>query len=390
MKARVDAPPLSSGYPAPAAHSAEDTCTFVLTSEAIEYITKQAKDDKPWALHLSLMKPHPPILVPEPYNSKYHPDDIELPAHRARSAKAEGSVHPFLAAEHSQKTQRPLVSAETGTVGDLSDSELRLVQSAYYGAISEVDDNIGRLMAALHELGVDENTLVIFTSDHGEMMGEHWLRGKIGFHDGSYHVPLIVADPSLQGPGGRGRVVHSFTEHVDIAPTVMDFMGLSAPRQFEGKSLRAFADCVDEPPPGWRSAAFFEYDYRFRQSGRALRQERGLDMKDCTICVMRTERRKLVHFGGGLPLLMFDLEKDPAELTDVSTHPQYSHEMPGLLSDMLSWRMRHADQTMTHVRLSTGGSVLRYDDHAGDTWEVSSEDPLKLAHSAKRPRVSVN
>mmetsp|Transcript_69159 Transcript_69159/g.179776 ORF Transcript_69159/g.179776 Transcript_69159/m.179776 type:complete len:592 (-) Transcript_69159:408-2183(-) len=385
-----DAPLHADGYPAPASYKKEASDTYVLTSQAMDFVREEVVAKRPWALHLSLLKPHPPFLAPEPYNAKFHPARVDLPApgRRAESVEAEAAVHPFLKAEHANGTSRPLLQNDTGSVAEVTDAELRELRSAYYGLISEVDDNLGRLMATLAELGEDRQTLIIFTSDHGELLGEHRLRGKIGFHDGAFHVPLLVCDPRPSAAGACGTTVTAFTQHVDIAPTILDYLGLRVPRQIDGKTLRCFAEQQTGEPADWRSCALWEYDFRHRSSGEALRRDWGLDMDECSILVLRTKTRKLVHFGGSLPQLLFDLEKDPGELVDVSNDVKYAPDFRQLVSQLLSWRVKHANRSLTHLRIGTGGSLLRFDDTSGQGVEASGEDPKMLAHRPKKPRVA--
>lgn len=347
--ARVDAPPSSEGNVAPAAYMSTESDTFFLTNQAIDYIRLQAKQKKPWALHLSLLKPHPPFLAPEPYNKAYHPSNVDLPRNYATSAAYERSLHPYLNAVHAEGTLRPLVTNETGSVAELREDEIRQFRAAYYGLISEVDDNIGRLLAALRACGEDSNTLIIFTSDHGELLGDHWLRGKLGFHDEAYHVPFLLRDPTSAADISRGGCVDTFTEHVDLGPTVLDYLGVSLPASFDGNSLRSFATSVDGAPQCWRKAVHFEYDFRYRAPGTSLRKSHGLGMRDCVLTVFRTETRKLVHFGGGLPPLLFDLAADAGELVNVAEDPAYAAELTALLLELINWRTSHLPHDITHV-----------------------------------------
>ncbi len=114
--------------------------------------------------------------------------------------------------------------------------------------MSEVDAAIGRVIACLKETGRWDKTLIVFTSDHGEQMGDHWLLGKCGYFDASYRIPLIVRDP--RRPKAHGTAVDSFTENVDIMPTMLDALGLDIPVQCDGRSLRPFWRTRPRPPIG--------------------------------------------------------------------------------------------------------------------------------------------
>ena len=110
--------------------------------------------------------------------------------------------------------------------------------------ISEIDAQLGRIWAAVKERGDWDDTIVVLTSDHAEMMGDHLMLGKGGFFDGSYHIPLIIRDPRRRKTGGRQ--VDAFTEAVDIMPTLLDLAGGDIPPHLDGHSLAPFLD-GDEP-----------------------------------------------------------------------------------------------------------------------------------------------
>ena len=136
----------------------------------------------------------------------------------------------------------------------------RQVRATYYGAQREVDDGLAPLFGYLQQSGLADSTLVVVTSDHGEMGGDHWLLEKLGFWDESYHVPLIVVDPRPEADGGRGTKVDAVTESVDVLPTICEFMGADVPLQADGWSLAPFVR--GEPAPAhWRDTAHFEWSF---------------------------------------------------------------------------------------------------------------------------------
>ncbi|MCU1426312.1 MAG: arylsulfatase family protein, partial [Actinomycetia bacterium] len=161
--------------------SAHTEPTF-LTDRVLEYIDDCG--DEPWFAHASYLRPHPPFLAPEPYASMYDPDAVPAPQ-RASTRKADGAQHPLLAL----MINHPFIAAPA------DEQEVRELRAAYYGMMSEVDHHLGRLFDRLDETGAAEHTLVVLTSDHGEMLGDHYLTGKLGWFDASYHVPLIVRAP---------------------------------------------------------------------------------------------------------------------------------------------------------------------------------------------------
>jgi len=331
--------------PAPLAIRSTHHDTRFLTDRVIDYLTERAGATDPWCVHLSLLRPHPPFIAPEPYNARYHPDLLP-PFRRAASRAAEADQHPYLAFEVESPGRRT----------PRRDATLRRLQASYYGLMSEVDDNLGRLFDALRDTGHWQDTLIVFTSDHGEQMGDHWLMGKCGYFDQSYHVPLIVRDPTPAGDGTRGRVVWDFTEHVDVMPTLLRWLDLDVPPACDGCSLLPFVTTL-ERAGGWRDAAHWEFDFR-NVDNPSAEEALGLPMHACNLAVLRSHRFKFVYFAA-LPPLLFDLEADPDELEDLSRDPGYRSVMLDCAERMLSWRMRHVDQTLTHLKLTRAGVTSR-------------------------------
>jgi arylsulfatase A-like enzyme len=326
--------------PRPLAFPAEVDDVAFLTGQLIDYL-KAAKG--PFLAHLSLLRPHPPFVAPRPYNAIYDPAALP-PFERAASAEEEGRQHPWLA----WRLTRPGVRATD------NETRLRRLKAVYYGLMSRVDVEIGRLMAFLDESGLAENTLVIFTSDHGEEIGGHWLMGKGGYFDGSYHVPLIVRDPR---PGAaRGARVTRFTEHVDILPTMMEAIGAAIPLQCDGRALSPFL-AGEAAPATWREEAHWEYDFRDAGDDDAERAF-GLTMHQCALNVVRGERYKYVHFTR-LPPLFFDLAADPGETRNLASDPAHAPRVLAYAQKLISWRMTHDEQTLTHLALTEDGPISR-------------------------------
>jgi arylsulfatase A-like enzyme len=208
-------------------------------------------------------------------------------------------------------------------------------------------------MAFLDESGLAERTLVIFTSDHGEELGDHWLIGKGGYFDGSYHIPLIVRDPR---PGAvRGGRVACFTENVDIMPTLLEAIGGPVPGQCDGRSLAPFL--AGQAPTAWRDEAHWEFDFRNPLDDDAERVL-GLTLHQCALNVVRGERYKYVHFTKLAPLF-FDLDADPGETRNLAADPAYAPRVLEYAQKLLSWRMNHDEQTLTHLSLTSDGPVSR-------------------------------
>ena len=211
--------------------------------------------------------------------------------------------------------------------------ERRQLRATYYGAQSEVDDQLGVLLAYLGTSGLAHNTLVVLTSDHGEMGGDHWLLEKCGYWDESFHVPLIVRDPEAGANATRGLVVREPTESVDVAATILDWLGAGIPRQVDGWSLRAFLR-EGSAPAHWRTAAHWEWDFRHPRL-RLAEEFFGIPGEHCSLAVTRGPDTKYVQFAADadvLPPLLFDLRRDPGQLENLAARAA------GLAPRAWSWR----------------------------------------------------
>ncbi len=206
--------PISDAPAAPVPYAAEHTEAAFLTGEVLRYV--DAQQGAPWFVHAAYIRPHPPFVAPVPYNTMYAPDSVPAPVRHA-TFEEEGRAHPLLAG----------AVMIPGLRGPDDEAELRQERATYYGMMSEVDAQLGRLVDGLRERGAWVDTLVVLTSDHGEQLGDHWLTEKLAWFDQSYHVPLIVRDPRHESDATRGRIIEDrFTENVDVMPTILEWIGV--------------------------------------------------------------------------------------------------------------------------------------------------------------------
>ncbi len=331
-----------AAHPRPLAFPAEVDDTAFLAGEAMDYM-RAAK--APFVAHVSFLRPHPPFVAPEPYNALYDP--MAVPGfNRRETPEAEGRQHPWLAWQLGRR----------GFRAPPDEKRLRRLKAVYYGLISRVDAELGRLMAFLRQSGLIDRTLIIFTSDHGEQLGDHWLLGKCGYFDESFHIPLIIRDPRASADAGRGRAVECFTESVDVMPTLLEAIGAETPVQCDGRDLTPFLR--GEPAPAtWRREAHWEYDFR-DAADDAVERALGLTLHQCALTVLRGERDKYVHFTRLAPLF-FDLERDPGEMDDLANDSAHAPRVLACAQRLLSWRMNHEDETLTHIALTDDGLVSR-------------------------------
>ena len=332
---------------APPCYPSKDSETAFNVDHAIRFVTHRPA---PWFLHLSILQPHPPFIVSEPYNKMYDP--AEVPAFRALpTQEAEAAVHPYAAFMRKYFRDREGLDPKIHTEDELARRQLR---ATYYGMMSEVDDNIGRLVAALKRIGKYDNTLIVFTTDHGEMLWDHWVLGKEFFYDQAFHIPLIVRIPGAAWDSTRGRRIEEFTGSIDLMPTILDLLGGEPPLQCDGCSLAPFL--MGKNPGNWRREIFWELDFRDPASDLPER-ELGVALDDCTIAVVRDARYKYVQFAGGLPPVFFDLTDDPGELKNRAGDPAYTGRAFEMAQKMLAWRLSKAERTLTGIRLTKDGPV---------------------------------
>ncbi|TNE34868.1 MAG: DUF4976 domain-containing protein, partial [Alphaproteobacteria bacterium] len=218
--------------------------------------------------------------------------------------------------------------------------------------ITEVDDNIARIVAELKSSNRYDETLIIITSDHGEQLGDHYLFGKLGFYDQSFHIPLLIKPPKSWGAVTGGQVT-DFTESVDIMPTILEGLGLPAARQCDGKSLMPFLK--GETPSSWRDAVHWLFDFRDPLSKRA-ENFFGLPSSDLNLLVRRDADFKYVHFAN-LPPLLFDMRNDPEETRNLAEEPDYQAVVLDYARELLSWRMRHEYRELVDLLASEEGLV---------------------------------
>lgn len=330
----------------------ELSTTTWATDCALSYL--QGVEGKPWFLHLGYYRPHPPFIAAAPYNAMYDPAEVPAPR-RAASPEAEAKQHPLLAHYVAAVKQEKFFQDGQGLGSAMSEDEVRLMRTAYYGLISEVDEHLGKVFAYLKQTGQYDNTLIVFTCDHGEQLGDHYLLGKIGYFDESFRIPLVIRDPSPEATSSRGRIVEQFTETIDVMPTILDWVGAPVPRACDGRSLRPFL--YGDTPTDWRTEVHYEFDFRTTFDD-VHTNVLGLPIDQCSLAVIQDTHYKYVHFDA-LPPLFFDLTTDPGQFQNRADDPSYAARMLTYAQKMLSWRLRYADRTLTGYSASPQGLVDR-------------------------------
>ena len=319
----------------PERHEDLSISTF-LTDEFFSWLTdRDQQTDNSWFAHLSYLRPHPPYTAAGKWSREYSPDEVDLPI------TASATRHPFHeAVMHSGHNAAPK-----------SESELREMRAQYYGMIGEVDFQVGRICEKLRERDEWENTLIIITADHGDQLGDHGLKDKLGFFESSYHIVGIVRDP--KNPQAHGNVVNEFTENVDIMPTIAEAIDAPVPLQCDGMPLSKFLR--GETPEHWRNGASYEFDWRHiyiddSPNGAAKNWPHDRRLERQHLAVRRNRDCAYVQFGDG-SWLAFDLKSDPTWRTMINDPVKV---LP-LAQEMLLWRSHHTERTLTGMLLENGG-----------------------------------
>ena len=268
-----------------------------LTDRAIEFVVDNR--DQPFCYVLSLPDPHGPNKVRPPYDTMYVGAEILVPD----SMRKPNSAYPAWA----PKTPR------------INPRWLRANLPQYYGMVKCIDDNVGRILDTLRREGLLEKTMIVFTSDHGDLCGEHGRSEKGVPYEGSARIPFIVSYPEVIPPGGR---IHEALSTVDVLPTMMGLMGIDVSIEVDGRDASALIR--QEKPGDWNDIAF-------------IRSTTGNHWVAAI-----TNDLKLVFSAKDTPWL-FDLSKDPQEMTNRIAMPDYQVSIRGLVRELDQYRQSIGD-----------------------------------------------
>lgn len=268
----------------------ERTCNFLETRDA----------DQPFCMWVSYPDPHHPFDCPEPWSRLYDADEVDIAPHHERDFEQRPWWHKTaLENEPETKTERQRrLRMEYSRIEPQSDRGLAQMTANYYGMISFIDDGVGKILAKLDELEIADDTIVVFTSDHGELLGDHglYLKGPTPY-EGLLRIGMIMRGPSI--PASRAIVDPVST--LDLAASFYDWAGVSAPAELQSRSLRPL---LNESNGGY-DVAYSEWDLHPSRAGVAL------DLR-----TVRTNSAKLsVDLKSGAGEL-YDLAEDPQEMVN--------------------------------------------------------------------------
>ncbi len=308
----------------PANIAEEDSETPYLTSRGMDFM-QQAREA--WCCHLSYIKPHWPYIVPEPYATMFGPEHVR-PVVRSEAERQ--NAHPVLKA---------FMDTKVGQAFSRQDVRNAVIP-AYMGLIKQADDQMGRLFDWMEQTGRMDDTMIVLTSDHGDFLGDHWMGEKTFFHDASTKVPLIIYDPSPEADGTRGTVCDELVESIDLAPTFVDVAGGEvADHVLEGHSLLPVLHGKSKSTP--RDFVICEYDY----SASPIADMLNASVRDAVMFMVANKKWKLIHCEGGHRPILFDLENDPDELTDLGDSQEHSGVIAEMYDHLFTWTRRQSQRT---------------------------------------------
>lgn len=265
---------------------------------AIEFLNGSPSDERPFFLSVQMGPPHDPYIAPEEYAARYDPSAITL---------------------------RPNHPAATGGVSSASNLPGRKEIASYYAMITAVDEQIGRILKSLDELGLAEDTIVLVSSDHGDMLGSQGMRLKRKPWEESIRVPGIVRFP---GRAPAGRASDALFSHVDFAPTLLSLCGVDIPADMQGADLSPLILGKADAAP---DSVFFQIFGPY-QSGGVRAGWRGI----------RTGRYMYARYEDE-PWVLYDLERDPYELVNLVADPAAAEIRTELEARLDAWMNKTGD-----------------------------------------------
>ena len=275
-------------------------------------------------MQIGFLGPHPPY-DPVPGYAQRYLDNPDLPLPDAQPDDLE-TLPGFLKAKraHDSKVDHDAVLWST----DPSREQLRRLRAYYYANITMIDEAIGKLLAVLERKGYLDESLIIFTSDHGDALGDHGLSQKWSMYDAVTRVPALFWAP---GEVPASRRLDGLCQLFDIGPTVLEWAGASLPASCQAQSLMP---ALRGEPWSGRAEVFAEQAGDVAPTGASL------------FSMVRDARYKLMHIAGSPEGQLFDLQTDPGEVRNLWEDPAHQDQRMRLLQSLLEWRVKSSVQTM--------------------------------------------
>ena len=313
----------------------EEQTDGIGATEAIEQLEKFSKNRKKFFLAVGMYRPHTPYVAPKKYFDQYEMDEMEIP-YNGSSDEYLSSIP--LAAALSVRWKKDQI-----LLNDKSNYKLaQEIKEAYFATTTFVDAQVGRILKKLKQTGLDKNTIVVFTSDHGYHLGEHGHWQKQTLFENATRVPLIFSGPGIQ----RGVRSHSPVELIDIYPTLMDLTKIEAPSHVVGKSL---------------VPVFNDHKHKVRESALTrwrASQHGNLNFKESGIqgYSIKTERFRLTKWGenGEHGYELYDHKNDKDEMVNLVNDLSYNSTLDSL--------KKHIDLRIANARKKPKGLGRQFEE----------------------------
>jgi len=275
-----------------------------LFSDAAVKFLREYQDDRPFLAYIPYTAPHDPRMPPKKYKDMYNPKNIPVPENFMPK-------HPFDNGEMVIRDEKLAPWPRTPEV-------IQQHIADYYGMISHLDDEIGRILATLEETGHADKTIIIFAGDNGLAVGQHGLMGKQNLYDHSIRVPLIISGPGIP----KGKKTDALCYLLDLFRTICDLTDLPVPEGVEGQNLMPV---IRGEKQKVRDNLYFAY----KGFHRAVRED----------------QYKLIEYyvDGTRTTQLFHLDNDPWEVNNLSTDPSYSQHLARLREELVRWQKKVAD-----------------------------------------------
>ena len=283
----------------------EDKFSSILFREATVEFLENYNEEKPFFAFVSFTSPHDPRMAPKEYEELYDTEKISLPENFK-------PIHPFDNGELIIRDENllPFPRTEKGVIGEIA---------SYYAMISEVDNNIGKILEALEKSGEADNTIIIFAADNGLAAGQHGLIGKQSLYDHSVRVPLIISGPGIK----KGVRTESLVYLNDLFPTIADLIGIRKPETIDGLSLKPI---LDNPNETVRESVFFLYK----------NFQRGVRTKDWKLIKYLVKGKQTTQ--------LFEINKDPLEMNNLADDPNYKDKLEEMTVLLQEWINKSGDK----------------------------------------------
>lgn len=281
----------------PGVHSSK-----LLSDTAISFLDEYT-GEQPFFLYTAYLAPHDPRTMPDEYKNMYDPEKITLPVN------FQEQHFEFGVSDIRDELLAPYPRTE---------KEVKKQIAEYYGMITHLDHEIGRVIDSLKQNGLYENTIIILAGDNGLAIGNHGLMGKQNHYEHSIRVPLVISGPGIP----KGEIRDQYVYLMDIYPTICDILGIEVPDSVEGKS---FKKCIEDKDYEIRKDLYFAYNNLIR----------SVKDKHCKLIMYRNCADRMQ---------LFDLDKDPMETTDLIDDPSYKEEKESLLELLNEYRISWDDE----------------------------------------------